>query len=75
MPTHIAVPPSRRSDESDAHGELGTAFERDRHRPQPVPRIVHELEVVAVLVGVHRGVIARLFGAGSSQYAHEALYT
>ena len=44
--------------ESDAYGELKTAGKGERHRPKPVPRVVHELEVVAVFADVHRGVIA-----------------
>lgn len=37
---------------SDAHGELEPSFERERHRAEPVLGVVHELEVVAVVLGV-----------------------
>lgn len=33
----------------DAHGELETASERDRHCTKPIARVIHKLEIVAVL--------------------------
>lgn len=51
----------RRSDavpgDSHPHREFEAASAGDRHRAEPVLRVVHELEAVDVLDGVHRGVV------------------
>ena len=37
---------------SDALGEFETALERERHRRKPIAGIIHEFEVIVVLIGV-----------------------